>query len=126
MTKLLLILMMVVGFSGCAYIKRDQVRRTKAPQSPNITQIISDPLGAKIEINHEYVGETPISIQIRAQTSWLSGKVVEDLRIVAYPVESGQYTQTKNLKGVKIPSKIYFNLFLKPLPDEEINVNINP
>ena len=125
MTKLLLILMVVVGFSGCVNIKRDQVRQTKAPQPPNITQIISDPLGAKIEINHEYVGETPISIQIRALTSWLSGKVVEDLIIVAHPVDSGQYTQSKNLKGVKIPSKIYFNLSLKPLPDEEINVNIN-
>ena len=34
--------------------------------------------------------------------------------------------QTKNLKGVKVPKRIYFDLHLKPLPDQEINVNVNP
>ena len=112
---------------ACAAIERKPPKQTtKAPKSPDTTLIISDPSGAKIEINHEYVGDTPLSILIKTEKSWISGEIVEDLIIVAYPTGAGQYTQTKNLKGVKTPKRIYFNLFLKPRPDEEIDVNINP
>ena len=87
MRIVMIIILLAQSFIFCRgtieSLRRDQV--TKAPQSSNITltQIISDPPGAKIEINHEYVGETPLSIQIRADKSWWNGKITEDLIIVA-------------------------------------------
>ncbi|MBT7188369.1 PEGA domain-containing protein [Candidatus Bathyarchaeota archaeon] len=97
-----------------------------APHSPpETTLIISDPPGAKIEINHEYVGDAPVSFHIEAQTSMPHGQITEDVVIVAYPTEDGQYTQIKNLRGVKIPKRIYFNMSLKPVSDDGINIEIN-
>ncbi len=82
-----------------------------------VAHIISDPPGAKIEINDNYIGVTPIDANLWYQ-NWAM------IRIVANPVLPGQYLQNKLLMVPPIPQTIYFNMNLVPTGND-INVNIN-
>lgn len=107
---------------------RYQIRKNDNSPLPHIhnsyimTEIISDPPGAKIEINNQYVGETPVTIHIKRVFSydWWGG-----FSIKAYPVFAGQYTQTKYIgMNESTPTKVYFNMNLGPATPE-YNININ-
>ena len=82
-----------------------------------IAHIISDPPGAKIEVNDSYAGITPLDVPLWYQ-NWAM------IRIVANPVLPGQYLQNKLLTVPPIPQTIYFNMNLVPTGND-INVNIN-
>lgn len=100
-----------------------------APAKKTI-QIISEPPGARIEVNDDYVGDAPRSIEFPCDPE---GRFIERTRIVALPVGFG-YTQRKlflgypytisSLKGDKIPSRILFDMRLRPV-STDINVNVN-
>jgi hypothetical protein len=75
--------------------------------------IISDPPGAKIEVNGEYWGETPLQSNVWYSGSWWV------MRIVAYPVVPGQYSHSKVIMVPPIPRTIYFNMNMKPAPEEQ-------
>ena len=82
--------------------------------------IISEPPGAKIEWNNEYIGEAPIARIMNGHMGVLAGQIV----VKALPSEEGQYTQTKLLKcNFRIPKVIYFDMRLKPVPSE-YNINL--
>lgn len=53
-------------------------------------EIISDPPGAKIEWNNDYIGTTPIR-------RVYNGVLVDTIVITANPIYPGQYVQTKTL-----------------------------
>jgi hypothetical protein len=71
-------------------------------------QISSEPAGAKIEWNGKYIGQTPLVWR-------LSGYVYADevITVKAYPVSPQQYLQVKKI-GMDVPSKIHFDMSLKP------------
>ena len=79
-------------------------------------QIISDPPGAKIEINNQYVGETPVTLTIPYvvdySQNW-NGNAYGSWNIVAYPTIAGQYVQRKFVTP-PVPSTIYFNMGIGP------------
>jgi len=85
------------------------------------TKVISDPPGAKIEVDGGYVGETPCSI------IWDGYNHSFDDRhtVLAYPIYAGQQTQKKYFwSRSKIPESIYFNMNLVKVPDQyQINWN---
>jgi len=96
-------------------------------------KIISEPLGAKIEVNDNYVGETPLTINLEG---WESTRTfIRSNTIVAHPVRAGGQTQVKVFSGWsqpdqtygdKIPYKIYFNMDLIRIPEKyDININKN-
>lgn len=105
-----------------------------APESEveNFTvDIISEPLGAKVEVDDNYIGETPLTINIEG---WASTRTfIRSHTIVAHPVRAGGQTQVKIFSGWyeadhrygdKIPNKIYFNMNLIRIP-EQYDININ-
>jgi hypothetical protein len=138
MVKTILICFLFLSVTGCA------TAPYQAP-SPNVGQciwdgslqytcnnyeveIISGPPGAKIEINNEYVGETPV-------TKVWNGRYSEydSYTVTAYPKQAGQYVQTKSIRfessgelycQVTLPKKIYFDMNLGPTtPSFDVNVN---
>ena len=100
------------------------------PYEPKKTQIISEPPGARIEINDNYVGDAPITVELAQRGDYFD----EDTVVRAIPNVAGDYTQTKRFltndpwyhpgfPGDKIPWRIFFNMHLVPTtPTTEVNV----
>jgi PEGA domain len=105
--------------SGCA-------SHTQAVRPRLNVQIVSQPVGAQIEVNGQYVGDAPLNIQIEASNE---GRFWRDTVIKAYPKETG-YIQIKAFNGQSkwaisdmVPSRLFFDTrndpgaeFEKPLP----------
>ena len=97
------------------------------PEVTKAVEIISEPPGARIEVNNEFMGEAPLTINVR---STARGMFKENTIIRALPVRAGHYVQTKMfIDGSyvpdpafsKIPSKIFFDMRLGT-PDINLNV----
>src|SRR5258708_38513383 len=95
-------------------------------------EIMSDTAGARIEVNDDYVGDAPISLQI-PQDAQDPGYFTKNTVIRALPTESGDYVQVKcflgNTLGAsygdRIPSRIILNLHKSPATPG-LNVNVVP
>jgi PEGA domain len=92
---------------------------TYQPPTPvyKTVQIISDPPGARIEINGNYIGDAPLSTKIRKDTEY--DRFYSSTVIRAYPKGDG-YVQTKNfspgsLEGLNLPDRIFFDTNLHPV-----------
>jgi hypothetical protein len=97
-------------FSGCA--------SHTPPVRPRLkVQILSQPTGARIEVNGQYVGDAPLSIDIEASND---GRFWRDTIIKAYPKDTG-YTQIKAFNGKSrwpisdmVPPKLFFDTRTEP------------
>jgi PEGA domain len=85
-------------------------------------QIVSQPTGAKIEVNGQYVGDAPLTVDIEASND---GRFWRDTIIKAYPKDTG-YTQIKAFNGKSnwpisdlVPSRIFFDTRTEPGADVE-------
>jgi hypothetical protein len=95
-------------------------------------EVISEPVGARIEVNDDYVGDAPIALKI-PQDAQDPGYFTKNTVIRALPTQGGDYVQAKvfvgNISGVsygdRIPSRIYFNMHLGPATPS-VNVNVAP
>ncbi len=86
-------------------------------------EITSEPPGAKIEINGEYIGETPWSGTFRRGMNY---GIWENVMIKAFPVSPGQHVQIKFIPATQhtMPSRVYFNMNLVPVtPSIDVNIN---
>ena len=120
--KILIILITVLLFSGCQ-TANNGLNPLYSSESSKVkmftVKIISEPLGAKIEINNNYVGETPITVKVEG---WQDTQTfIRGHTIVAHPVEAEREVQIKSFMGWhkpdktygdKIPNTIYFNMNL--------------
>ena len=97
-----------VGLSGCA---------TSLPTAnpAGETFIESVPPGARIEINNQYVGITPLRVDIpRLNSEWDPISVM----IIAYPVMPGQQVQTKYISyDEPTPTHVFFDMSLVRIKD---------
>jgi hypothetical protein len=95
--------------------------RSQSAQQPKEIQIISEPAGARIEVNDDYVGDAPITIKVPQN----NGRFTKTTLIRALPIEAGNYVQTKSFygpeglpfaeaapSGADIPSRILFDMRL--------------
>ena len=80
-------------------------------------QIVSQPVGAKIEINGQYVGDAPLTVDIEASNE---GRFWRDTVIRAYPKDTG-YTQVQVFNGKShwaisdmVPPRIFFDTRNEP------------
>ena len=108
-----LIPILLLALSGCA-ASRSRVIPVSTKSS---TEIISEPPGARIEINNDYVGDAPLHVEIAASKN-IYGVVIDDVVVVANPVVSGQYRQVKHLLGQQVPKRMYFDMNMAPAPNK--------
>ncbi len=97
-------------FAGC-----------QTTQQPNyvVTEIISEPPGAKIEVNGNYIGNAPVKTKIRTHRD---GVVLHRTVIRAIPTESGHFVQKKVFHAPRFPfdnrdqapHRVFFDMTLKP------------
>lgn len=107
--------------AGCA---TDGPKPEKGPQGTiaYLVEVDSSEPGARIEVNNEYVGKTPLTLKIfgdRNGTFHNFGKF--DYTVTASPVRAGQHVQTKTFKTGRlftgedqIPKKIFFEFGQPP------------
>lgn len=91
-------------FAGCA----------STPIKTASVEILSEPPGAKIEINNDYIGTTPCTAKIPAN---IMGEFTRDTTIQAFPVDKGLRVQKKHFSGGYddggndlVPKRILFNM----------------
>jgi hypothetical protein len=116
--KKILFLLLCLGLAGCATIPYQKMPPNSYYRDIHgeswykdyEIEIISDPPGAKIEWDNEYMGETPCKIIFKGR--WLG---IKPIIVIAYPTQPGQYSQIKALNRNPLPRKIYFNMYLKPI-----------
>jgi hypothetical protein len=84
------------------------------------TKVISDPPGARIELDGDYIGDAPLEIRWEG---WSANRVFyKDHTLRALPIHEGQYVQSKFFRnGVfeprdQIPKTILFVMNLSEAP----------
>ena len=89
----------------------------------NTVRITSSHPGVRVEINGDYKGKTPLTLNLAGTRSRSFKKFT---KILAYPIHNGGYTQRKYfVSGDKIPSNIYFDMNLVPVRPNKPSVQIN-
>jgi hypothetical protein len=109
----------VVCFSANLFALLLGCATTYQPPPPvyKTVQIISEPPGARIEINGNYIGDAPLFTTIRKDSRYQ--RFYSSTVIRAYPKGDG-YVQTKNfapgtLEGFYLPDRIFFDTNLHPV-----------
>ena len=103
--------LMALALTGC-----------QTTREPNyvVTEIISEPPGAKIEINGNYLGKAPVKTKIRTHGD---GVVLHRTVIRAIPTEAGHFVQEKvfeapqypfDTRRDQAPHRVYFDMTLEP------------
>ena len=99
------------------------------------TEVLSEPQGARIELDQEYVGDAPYTI-VWEGNAFADGFFNGREHIVsAIPNQPGHYVQTKLFRGPResptgsqsgdrIPRKIFFKMDLAPPPRPPLEVEI--
>jgi PEGA domain len=123
-------LLIPILLSGCLDAARTYVPYTPPPPPQPIKrtiEVVSEPPGAHIEVNENYVGDAPCTIEVQAKED---GTFFEKTLIRALPAQDG-YTQTKffysyvtPLGPNKVPDKLFFQMNLGPVGND-YNININ-
>jgi hypothetical protein len=99
-----------------------------APPTLVSVEIISDPPGANIEVNDDYIGRTPCVVQIPSRGT--ARLFVKNTTIRAMPTTPGHYSQTKWFNGLSygdrdtIPRRIFFDMSLGPAYRPPIEVEV--
>lgn len=86
------------------------------------TKVISDPPGARIELDGDYIGDAPLEIQWEGWSS--NGLFHSSHTVTALPIYEGQYVQSKYFRGGlmfndprhPVPKTILFVMTLAPVP----------
>lgn len=117
----ILMFSMVLFLSGCETLMGTQAAAPSIQPEPKswihnsqvITEIISEPPGARIEINSQYVGDTPLKIHIfrafNGLMNWWDG-----FTITATPIYVGQRVQRKYVSSDEpTPTRVFFDMRLQ-------------
>jgi hypothetical protein len=115
----------IVGFAITLFLVGCETMNGYSSSMANFSvEIVSEPSGAVIEINKNYVGRTPLTVGLKG---WEATRTFARSHIVvAHPVAAGGQTQTKVFSGWyepsetygdTIPVKMYFNMNLIRIPE---------
>ncbi len=132
MKKIMLFLILAIASLGCSILwpqKSAQPKQEPGTCVPRndcwfcnnyVVEFVSDPPGARIEVDQVYLGETPFKQTMNGEV-YMTSFVI----IVAYPTRPGGFVQRKFLfHGQMFPHKIYFNMTSGP-QTSSIDANVN-
>jgi hypothetical protein len=123
MKKILILFMPVILMTGCGGLTQFKVA------------IDSDPQGARVDVNGDYIGKTPTSCVVKGNAdrsfngSWVQGN---DIVFTATPPydETNLFTQTKMFspsaffkQGDHIPENMFFDMHINPSSGQLINID---
>lgn len=109
--KLLVVWISVLIFAGCS--ASAPVETSTKPEPPKTIQIVSEPAGARIEVDQDYVGNAPLEIKVPQR----DGNFTRSTTIQATPTSAGQVVQSKYFNySSPIPSRVLFTMDLLPVP----------
>src|SRR5690349_3115851 len=107
-TSVGMVLILTLLTTGCETMvenNQSSSSRSSAAIKKYPVEIISDPSGVVVEINDNYVGKTPVTVELEG---WSKTRTFSRRhKIVAHPLKSGGYTQTKVFTGWSEPSVTY-------------------
>jgi len=115
--KKLLIILCLVFFSGCQQVVQED--QSKPTTYTYITKVISEPPGARIEVDNDYIGDAPLEIK------WDELSSKEEIHTVkAFPIYENNLVQFKVFFHRSIPKTIFFDMRLGPIPKQyEIDID---
>ncbi len=83
--------------------------KKEPPRKTYITKVVSEPPGARVEVNDEYRGEAPLELEWQSQTGYFTAEVV----VRALPILAGQQIHERFFKSSdQIPKTILFDMRL--------------
>ena len=112
-----------------SHLSASEVAAYNARMSIRQVEILSEPPGARIEVNGNYIGDRPITTPLQCSSD---GRFLEHTTIRALPTIPGQYVQSKFFDGGyqyshqlnnSVPSQVFFDMRLGPV-SPDINVNV--
>jgi len=110
----LIIFLIIAGSFGCARAPIRQEQRM---------EVISNPPGAKIELNNDYLCDAPCFIDVwrtRPNEAYSSFPMII---IRAIPIRGGNFVQRKMIfDGDSLPKRLYFDMGIGPVPETVIEV----
>lgn len=104
-------------FAGCASTPPGTERGPGGTIAYQVQVESSDP-GARIEVNNDYIGKTPLTLKIWGDKDGTFHNFgSQDYVVRAYPENTNQFVQTKTFRTGrwfsaedKIPGRIYFDM----------------
>ena len=109
-----LIPLCVLLLASCVTPPQQQPKPDPYARTPKEIFILSDPPGARIEVNGNYIGEAPCIATVEVMPS---GGLWGEKMIVASPVIDGQQVQTKWFRHLQeSPDRILFDMNLRRSP----------
>ena len=90
--------------SGCSSVALSP--KTWPIEAPQVIEIISDPAGARIEINDEYMGDAPVTVNFKRRMQW---GILDEVHINALPKGPGCAQRKVIASSELIPKKIFFD-----------------
>ncbi len=87
------------------------------------TEVISEPPGARIEVDGDYRGDAPLTITWGSRTIRPAGLSVLHT-VKAFPTYEGHYVQTKIIdEDHPFPKRMFFDMRLQPVtPQIDLNI----
>jgi hypothetical protein len=125
------VLFFLILFTASVFAMGEAPKPPEPPKPKTVdVKIDSLPQGRRIEINNDFIGETPMVIQMGEifTNDWhwyINGKYYyRSLEIIAYPKEAGESTQTKyfEIGHNTVPNGMFFDMRLRNVP---LDININ-
>ena len=111
-------LIVALGLCGCATNSNPQSEHGPGGTIAYKVEVESSTPGARIEVNEDYIGKTPLTLTIFGDKDGTFHNFgSKDYVIRAFPVTTNQYPQTKVFRTGgwfseedRIPGRIYFDL----------------
>jgi len=101
--------------------KIDEDKRLGEERVKKSVEILSDPPGARIEVNDEYVGDAPCIVEVVCDGH---GKLITKFEFTALPRYPGHFVQSKTFYGfAQAPARLFFDMRIgRYVPSIDVNI----
>lgn len=99
--------------------------------STKMVRVISDPPGAHVSVNGNYIGQTPLEAKVEDGASgkfWLGTNKFNTIEVnpASHSTKAGQCGQMRQFSGTDLPDSVFFNMLEGCSPRNPASgVNIN-
>jgi hypothetical protein len=101
--------------------KNDNYNRLREERVKKSVEILSDPPGARIEVNDEYVGDAPCTVEVVCDGH---GMLITKFEFTALPRYPGHFVRSKTFYGfAQAPARLFFDMRIgRRAPSIDVNI----